>query len=316
VATFAFRAEYASALCSPVSEPNLSISFGRRVPGRSICFSGRYKSLRWRVQLPEPAEDRLRAVIALAGEPRAFGLSLLQGYVIEPLLGLVAPSSGHVLLPGAAIGSNGGATLLIGRSRSGKSSLSARAAARGLPVLGDDHVFVGGDGTCRAFPRRLRLYSDVGDTAPCAYARLSARQRMFLRTLGVVRTLSQGRVAPPLRIRLERFGAPPPNALPLDQIVVIERGEGETMERIELDRDEVILCARTVLAEQRAALDDLGGEWDSRIDRVRAAEVELLRAAFAHSPSATRLVVPKRWDPGRAVSSLAEALGSRLGCIA
>ena len=61
-------------------------------------------------------------------------LVVLQGYVIEPLLALLAPAANHVLLPAAAIAPNRSAILLIGRSRSGKSSLSARAATGGIAV--------------------------------------------------------------------------------------------------------------------------------------------------------------------------------------
>ena len=109
--------------------------------------------------------------------------------MIEPLLGLFAHAAGHVLLPAAAFGSTSGAILLIGRSRSGKSSLAARAAADGVGVLGDDHVLVAGSGECRAFPRRIRVYSDLAETAPRAYKLLPRSKRAELRALGALRSI-------------------------------------------------------------------------------------------------------------------------------
>ena len=167
-----FRAEYSRARADPGAEADLVVSFGRTPPG-SRAFEAGYRSLRWRVALDPLGNAPLRATIDLSGAPRRFGLSLLQGYVVEPLLGLLAPAAEHVLLPSAAVMSEGGALLLLGRSRSGKSSLVARTAIAGTGVLGDDHVLVGAAG-CRAFPRRLRLYPDVAETAPAARAALPA----------------------------------------------------------------------------------------------------------------------------------------------
>ena len=164
-----------------------------RSAGRPRARPAGYRSLRWRVALDPLGDGPLRATIDLRGAPRSFGLSLLQGYVVEPLLGLLAPAAGHVLLPAAAVASEGGTLLLIGRSRSGKSSLVARAAAAGTAVLGDDHVLVGQDG-CRAFPRRLRLYPDVAETAPAALASLPARTRALLRALVAERDVQLGKL--------------------------------------------------------------------------------------------------------------------------
>jgi hypothetical protein len=302
-----FRAEYRAACADPRAEADLVVSFGRTPPG-SPGFEARYRSLRWRVALDPLGDDSLRATIDLRGEPRSFGLSLLQGYVVEPLLGLLAPAAGHVLLPAAAVASDGGALLLLGRSRSGKSSLVACTAAAGTGVLGDDHVLVGADG-CRAFPRRLRLYPDVAETAPIARAALPARTRALLRALGSVRTATRGMVAPPVRVPVETLGAVIRDPLPLVRVVVLERREVPRLVAEGLSPDELVAAAGDVLREQRRALEQVEDPpWRDRLDRVLMEEESLLRKAFAQAAAAERLVVPTRLPAGQSVAALAAEL--------
>lgn len=306
-----YRSEYGRAACPAVAAPELQVAFGR-ASGRGPTFGGAHKTARWQVEIAEPLDGRLQVAIDLVGEPRSFGLSLLQGYVIEPLLGLFAPAAQHVLLPAAAIGSGDGATLLVGRSRSGKSSLAARAAASGLHMLGDDHVLVARSGECRSFPRRLRVYSDLSRTAPRAYARLQRSARAELRLLGALRLLTRRLVAPPLRLRPETLGASVDQpTLRLETIVVIERGEVDGLQRELLDPETLVQVAAEILREQRRPIEALSrGDWHARLESVRKSEEELLRAAFAPASSAVRLVVPRIWTPDRAVEALATAIGA------
>jgi hypothetical protein len=302
-----FRAEYRAARVDPGVEADLVVSFGR-TPAGSRRFEAGYRSLRWRVALDPLGDGPLRATIDLRGEPRSFGLSLLQGYVIEPLLGLLAPAAGHVLLPAAAVASEGGALLLLGRSRSGKSSLVARTAAAGTGVLGDDHVLVGADG-CRAFPRRLRLYPDVAETAPAARALLPVQTRALLRALGFVRTATAGVVAPPVRVPVETLGAVLRDPLPLARVVVLERREVPRLVAEELSLDELVAVARDVLGEQRRALERVEDpRWREDLDRVLADEAWLLREAFIHVVAVGRLIVPTRLPAGQSVAAIAAEL--------
>jgi hypothetical protein len=304
-----YRAEYGREGSAAVADPELLIVFQRRLPGVGASFGGAYKGLKWRVELADPAAVSLRAAIALTGEPRSFGLSLLQGYVIEPLLALLAPAANHVLLPAAAIAPDRGVILLIGRSRSGKSSLSARAATEGIAVLGDDHVLVGRDGTCRSFPRRLRLYTDLQETAPHAYRNLPGSQRVLLAAFRVLRAVTRGAVAPPLRVPIEALGPVARDTLPLGLVVVIERGDSGRLERSDLDSNALVEVASMVLREQRTALLRVPDPvWAERLDEVQRNEAQLLQTAFAGVRSALRLRVPTAWDARRAVGELADAL--------
>jgi len=302
-----FRAEYTRALADPGAEADLVVSFGRTPPG-SRAFEAGYRSLRWRVALDPLGNAPLRATIDLSGAPRRFGLSLLQGYVVEPLLGLLAPAAEHVLLPSAAVTSEGGALLLLGRSRSGKSSLVARTAAAGTGVLGDDHVLVGAAG-CRAFPRRLRLYPDVAETAPAARAVLPARPRALLRGLGFVRTATGGAVAPPVRVPVETLGTVIRDPLPLVRVVVLERSAVPRLVVEELSLDKLVAAASGILREQRRALEHVEDpRWREHLNHVLAEEARLLREAFAQAMAVARLIVPTHLPAGQSVAAIAAEL--------
>jgi heme exporter protein D len=308
-----YRAEYGGVASEREAPPNVLISFQRRPEGHPLRFSGGHRSLRWHVELDQSTSETLRATVALRGEPRSFGLSLLQGYLIEPLVELAAPAVSHVLLPAAAIGGQRGAILILGRSRSGKSSTAARAAAAGQPVLGDDHVLVASDGTCRPFPRRLRLYSDLAATAPAAYALLAPSQRAVLRGLAAVRALTRGAVAPPLRIPIEALGAPAAQPAPLRGVVLIQRADIATIVANSLSLSELVELAYGIVADQRRALEEIADEeWRERLRRAQANEEALLESAFAAASFATRLLVPNHWPAGRAIESVAAHLANAM----
>ncbi|HVF79946.1 MAG TPA: hypothetical protein VNA28_16760, partial [Solirubrobacteraceae bacterium] len=168
-----YAAEYAGAeVADDGSAVALDVRFAPAAPSDGVRIEGGHKTARWTVTAPAPAGGPLRAGIELRGRPRFFGLSLVQGYFVEPLLSVAVARAGHVLLPSAAIGEEGGVLVIMGSSGTGKSSLSARALAAGRPVLGDDQILLDGAGDCRRFPRRMRFYSDLPQTAPAAFARL------------------------------------------------------------------------------------------------------------------------------------------------
>jgi hypothetical protein len=176
-------------------------------------------------------------------------------------------------------------------------------------VLGDDHVLVGRDGTCRSFPRRLRLYTDLQDTAPNAYRNLPGSQRVLLAALRVLRAVTRGAVAPPLRVPIEALGPVARDTLPLGLVIVIERGDNGRLERSELDPNALVEFASMVLREQRTALLKVRDPvWAERLGQVQRNEAQLLQAAFAGVRSALRLTVPAAWDARRAVGELAGAL--------
>jgi hypothetical protein len=310
-----FRAEYASAALAtnsvvPALEATIGAHAHRGRDGGSTHESelrAAHKLARWRASVPlSPEADTMRVSVDVRGP---LGLALIQSYVIEPLVSLAAIRAGSVLLPGAAIARGGETLLLIGRSRSGKSSLAARALAAGLRVLGDDQVLINPQRECLPFPRRLRLYPDLARTAPAAFARLRPSARRRLAALGRVNALTRGFVAPPLSVNASSLAASiaDPASPVLGEVVVIRRAQVDVMTSEHLDQRELEAEAEDVLRRQRSELFSVAGvapAYASLLDQERA----IVSRALA-GVSARRVSVPASWSSERAVGALAHEIG-------
>lgn len=307
-----FAAEYAGAGApDDDSVPSLDVRFVRAPPA-GPRIEGGHKTARWSVVAPAAEAGSLRAAIALRGYPRFFGLSLVQGYFVEPLLSVAVARAGAVLLPSAAIGEDGGALVIMGSSGTGKSSLSARALAAGRPVLGDDQILLDGDGRCWRFPRRMRFYSDLPQTAPAAYARLPASARRQLQARKLAKLLSRGFVRPSYAIQATEIAAGAATGpLALRRVVLLERSD-ETAQLTEQPAGAQVAVAHglKLLAEQRARLA-AGGDpgWPAALESAAALERQTLSAALGGTP-VTRICVPRGWSAPRAITALAAHLGT------
>lgn len=303
-----FDAEYRDAgTPADPAPPALEVAFR---PVARPAVRGGHKTVSWRVEVDDPGAATLRASIQLRGAPREFGLSLVQGYFVEPLISVASARAGQVLLPSAAISTPEGVLLLLGRSRSGKSSLAVRALAAGAMVLGDDQAFVDRDGRCTAFPRRMRFYSDLRSTAPGAYARLAPRVRAGLALRGGARRLTRGFVAPPVRVRMDAVGqAPTREPVPIERVVLIERLDSiARIERREISTEETVAFGLHLLDEQREKLVTGVSPWEEVVTRLRADEGAILQEALA--PHAVeRIAVPRGWSASEALPVLAHLLG-------
>lgn len=309
-----FDAEYGShATHGSGDEVELAVAFDAPVPGSTGApmLNGGHKSVRWRVVASAPGDGPLRLAIELSGRPLSFALSLVQGYFVEPLLSLAAAARGYVLVPAAAYVGDGGAVLLMGRSGSGKSSLSARALAAGQTVLGDDQVLLDAAGALYAFPRRMRFYSDIARTAPTAYSSMPSSARAGLRSRRALRTLSRGYIAPPVRLSPRQLGpAPPGEAVALSRVVVVERRSrsGELTAR-EIPPSEAVSLGLELLEEQRAHLRRFESEaWTAALTHAHASEESTLSASLERVTT-ERLAVPDAWDSRTAIDALARRLG-------
>lgn len=293
------------------SDVEVSVTFG--APSRSPrdhVITGGHKSVRWRVALGSPDARPLRAAITLRGGPASFGLSLVQGYFVEPLVALACAGCGVVALPSAGIEEKGHALVLMGRSGSGKSSVSARAIAAGRRVLGDDQVLVETSGRCWAYPRRMRLYPDIRETAPETYARLPRGIRARLDVRRFVRRATRGYVAPSLPVGSSAVGQNSlPNATPLGRLVLIERGPSDVLTDDPLDAGRAVSEALALLEDQRARLRaGADASWTAALDQASRREESHLQAALSGS-DLRRLRVPASWNAPRAIQGLAERLG-------
>jgi hypothetical protein len=309
-----FDAEYGEARTAAVPEPDIDVRIG--VGGRvdrlpdGAELTGRHKTARWRVALGPPDTRPLRAVIGLAGGPPSFTLSLVQGYVVEALVAVALAGAQRTALPAAAFADDGGATVVLGRSGAGKTTLTARALAAGRTVLSDDQVIIDASGRAWRYPRRLRLYPDIRQTAPQAWSRLTAGTRSTLRRRALLRRLTRGYVAPSLAVPASDIGATVASGpLPLQRLVVVERCEDEEIIREPQPAAWVIGQAETVLAEQRERLARaVGGAWADTLDAVLQTERRTVTAALGNVP-ATRVAVPRAWGAQRAVDALDAYLG-------
>ena len=290
----------------PSAQVEIDLRWALAPRGEGVAtVAGGHKTARWTAGLSEPGADPLRGSIALRGGPPSFALSLVQGYFVEPLTGLALSRSGEVLLPAAAIERDGGALLLIGRSRSGKSSLAARAIAAGRGVLGDDQVVIGPQGLCLPFPRRLRLYPDLEATAPAAHRGLPPAARVALAARRGGRALSRGYVAPPLLIAASALGARrPQRPLPIQRVAVIERSpQARELAALPLAADRMLDVARAVLDDQRLHLRAAGPAWEAALTAASDEDLSLMAAALGDLPL-VRLAVPAAWEAPRAIAAL------------
>jgi hypothetical protein len=306
-----FAAEYREALTHAALTPDLAIAFKRGDDGLSGGSSsiGGHKTMHWRTRLCAPGSSALDAAIDLSGWPRSFGLSLVQGYFVEPLLSIAAARSGAVLLPAAAFEVDGKALVVVGLSGSGKTSLSMQAMAMGLPVLGDDQILLTPDGMCRAFPRRLRLYPDLRSRVPIAYKRLPKSAKAQLHVRRVVRSVSRGWLAPSFALtrgNLGQDGLPEPK--PVGGIILLVRSElpGEP-KQVKATTGEAIDYGIAALREQRRHLAACGEAWSACVGETERIEAGLLGHAFACAP-ASKVVVPTPFG-SRQLLELGRSLG-------
>ena len=312
------RREYGPAEVLSAGKADLEVTFGPippTAPGSSAGGTGvgrgGHKTVGWRVDAGDPDAAPLVARIETSGWPPSFARSLVQGYVVEPLLSVAAARRGIVLLPGAGIVLDDGLILLLGRSRAGKSTLAARALTAGRIVLGDDQLFVGPDAKAWPFPRSLRFYPDLARTAPSFYARLRGETRVGLRLRAVLARLSAGYVRPSLAIdgaelglRWDREGRP------IARLILIERNAGQSdLEVVSGSAEQAVEWAGDLLREQRARLAILGGaEWRTAIERAADVERTVLVRTF-DGLRVDRLAIPGSWDASTAVAAMARWLG-------
>jgi len=310
-----FRAEYGAPLAPRSGAPpgaTVSVTFGgRHAQATEDCAGGGHKSVRWTVTLGDPDREPLSVRIGIRGRPRRFALSLVQGFVVEPLVSVAAARADLVLLPAGALVAGGGAVILLGRSGAGKTSVVARALADGHQALGDDQIILAGEGVVRPWPRRLRVYPDLRATAPTAVGRLPTRRRAALGGLAALNRVTRGWVAPSLPLPWRELGAAPAaGPVPADRVIVLERGGAAGAVAAEpLRGDAVTALAGEILREQRARFAELAGQrWTEALADTERRERILLQHALGDLP-AERWKVPAAWPASTAVAALAARLG-------
>jgi hypothetical protein len=134
-----------------VAESGPQLAAGLEVTGTTLKLSGVHAA-GWAEGGAGVAECHVAA--ALGADPGA-----LADEVLEPLLLFLLTRAGRIPLHAAGFLLDGGAVVLAGPGGAGKSSLAGEALRAGLPVLGDDIVFLelAGRLRIRGLPRPLHL---------------------------------------------------------------------------------------------------------------------------------------------------------------
>jgi len=276
-------------------------------------WTDEHKTIGWTVVLSRAAAPEPRLRIAMRGAPASFSRSLVQGYVVEPVMSVVAAELGFVQLPAAGIVDGRGLHVLIGRSRAGKSTLAARALAAGDRIIGDDQVIAGASNAWRPFPRRLRFYPDIRDTAPSVWRRLASQTRGLLTARRLIAAATRGFVRPSLGVDIEELGGRwDPRPREAARVVLLERTPDVASPQLQAtDLDEALDWATTILAEQRARFRRrLGTEWQARLTAAETHERAILTEAMA-GVAVERLRLPDDWPAASAIDAAATALGLR-----
>jgi hypothetical protein len=268
-------------------------------------IEGRHKLARWRVRVALQPDGAVGLQAQVLGP---FGLPLVQSLVVEPLIGVAAARHGLALVPGALLaGGDGRGVLLVGGSGAGKTSLAARAVAAGRAVLADDRVFVDAQAGGSSFARRMRLYPDIRQTAPAAWAALAPGARRRLHAVAALRRMSAGRLAPPVAVTRAQLGAADaPRATTIARILLLERDERADAELSDVAADVAVDEIAQHIRDDRARLQGTG--LGAQLEQLAARERAVLEAAVG-AAAVQRMAIPAAWPAARSVQRLAAELG-------
>jgi hypothetical protein len=274
-----------------------------------LVYERRHKLAKWRVALSGLDEERTR--LAFEGKG-AMLLPYLQNFYVEPLLRIKVLQAGYALVHGSAVMKGAKSVLFPGGSRVGKTMLTLRQATQGKAIQGDNCVILSPKGDTFAFPRRLRIYSDLRRADPIAYGRLPRRERIRLTIAGSIRSLSFGYANPASRLDI---GLLAPNCTicaraRLDSIFVLTPHEGpDLVGPICLGLEQVVDRVQTHSFSEGRWLTEaispcLTADLESWLLRKMDIERQILATAFEGVP-AFELLVPRVTDPGPLLSRLA-----------
>jgi hypothetical protein len=204
-----FASEYASAAIEDPGGAGIEVYAGRKAIASSPeadrlsrAYEGRHKIVRWQISVAGLCADTTHVGFEGSGQ---LVISFLQTFYVEPLLRLKFAARDHALVHAASLAKGELSVLFPAGSAVGKSTMTLQHAAAGLGIQGDNYVIVTAEGRTLAFPRRMRVYSDLPAINPKIYAKLPRRERIRLRWAGIIRRLSAGYANLPRRLALEQI---------------------------------------------------------------------------------------------------------------
>jgi len=313
-----FDAEYGSLGGLETGEVHIEVYAGRAAisssPALDIglpAYRGRHKTVRWRVAIGDLTRNTTRVEFQGSGQ---LVVSFLQTFYLEPLLRLKFAARDHALVHAASLCKNEGSVLFPAGSRVGKSSLTLRHAAAGQRVQGDNYVILTPAGRTLAFPRRLRIYSDLPAASPDVFRLLSGRERWRLRLAGLVRRFSLGYANLPRRLTMRQIVGIDRicREARLDSLYFLAPADGGDLTGPSpVPTDEAIARMQTInraegarLREALAGTDDAGAVFE-RTDRL---EADILERALSGVP-AFELLVPRVRNPSAIISEISRVSG-------
>jgi hypothetical protein len=313
-----FASEYATAAIADPGKANIEVYAGKEAISSSPqadllsqAYEGRHKIVRWRISIAGLCEDSTYMGFEGSG---SLVISFLQTFYVEPSLRLKFAARDHALVHAASLAKGGLSVLFPAGSAVGKSTMTLQHAAAGEGVQGDNYVIVTADGRTLAFPRRMRIYSDLPAINPAIYARLPVRERVRLRWAGVIRRLSAGYANLPRRLSLDEIvgdknGVCREARLRAVYLLKPHKGEGLS-EPLQKTPDEAIERIQAIgeleSVRLRAALPD--DQPESLMEPALRREREVLEQALAGVP-VFELLVPRVKDPSPLVAQIRQVAG-------
>lgn len=277
-----------------------------------LTYQGRHKTIRWRLALWGLEEETTKLAFEGKGD---MAVSFLQTFYLEPLLRIKLLKAGYSLVHAATMIKGTKSVLYPAGSSVGKTTLMLNQAIRGKAVQGDNYVIVSPVGETFAFPRRLRIYSDLLRTNPAAYRCLPLKEKFRIRLAGLIKALSFGYANLPRRLNIEQFATDcvRPSAQ-LDSVFSLAPHKGsEIIGPTPLALDELLdrVQAQSFLEGgrlQEVLAPYLASHPDSPLHCTYRMEHDILIRAMAGLP-AYEILVPRVDDPGRVVSELGRMSG-------
>lgn len=202
--------------------------------------------------------------------------AMLRLYLMGSGVGMLFHQRGQMVLHGAAVVHSRGVTLFTGPSGAGKSTLAAHLGARGHAILADDTLPLEqtGDGRFAAWPgsRVFKLWQDTLEQLPTPTDCTPIGQRST-------------------KFFVRNAGAAPEKALPLDEIILLDRADGPPRLTPIAGLEAVALISSNTYRPEFLRLIE-GGEADH------------IAQAAALSASVRTLRLSRPWDPARISETL------------
>ena len=311
-------AEYGSVLAVAPGDADIDVYAGRSAISSSPrandfeqAYEGRHKTVNWRVAVSGLEAETTRVLFEGRGQ---LVISFLQTFYIEPLLRLRFLKRGHALVHAACLANGDSSILFPAGSGVGKSTLMLRHAASGKQVQGDNYVILTGEGRTLAFPRRLRIYSDLAVVSPDIFGRLPTAERWRLRAAGLIRRLSFGYANLPRRLTIDEIAGPGrlcPEAT-LESVYFLKRhAAGGLAGPTPVAKDEAVTRIQAINREEAKRLEEaLSGHAEAKavVEEADCLEHGILETVLARVPI-SEILVPRVRNPSAVVSEISRVCG-------